>query len=101
MGMAAEPDADLDELARRFERFVATLERVRRQPNRREAYHLLVALECFAARDLAGAAQAIRDAERLTALPAVVAALSGIHDHMTTQELRQRLEQTIELPSQT
>ncbi|WP_421997315.1 hypothetical protein [Reyranella sp.] len=93
--MEGQPDTDFGELTRRFERFVATLERVRRQPNRREAYHLLVALECFAAGDAAGAERAIQNAERLAALPAAVAAMSGIHDHMTTQDLRRRLQQAL------
>ncbi len=91
MDTPVDPDGAPQQLVQRIERFVATLERVRRQPNRREAYHVLVALECFEAGDFSGGDQAMLNAERLTALPAAVAAMSGIHDRMTTQQLRERL----------
>ena len=79
------------DLVRHIQRFVAILERNRRQPNRREAYHALVALECLQAGDYEQGEQAMLNAEQLVALPASVAALRGIHEGMTTQQLSSRL----------
>lgn len=79
------------DLVRHIQRFVATLERNRRQPNRREAYHVLVALECLEAGDHERGEAAMRDAGRLVALPAAVAGLRGIHETMTTHQLSGRL----------
>lgn len=79
------------DLVRHIQRFVAILERNRRQPNRREAYHVLVALECLEAGDCERGEQEMRDAEHLVALPTPVAGLQGIHEKMTTQQLSGRL----------
>ncbi|MFZ5784627.1 MAG: hypothetical protein ACOY4R_30905 [Pseudomonadota bacterium] len=89
--MPADPQEAPRQLAQRIERFVAALERARRQPNRREAYHVLVALEHFEAGDFSAGEQAMVDAEQLAPLPAPVVAMTGIHDRMTTQQLRERL----------
>ncbi len=78
-----------------IQRFVAILERNRRQPNRREAYHVMVALECLQARDYERGEQAMRDAEHLVALPASVAGLQGLHEKMTTQQLSGRLAEIL------
>jgi len=95
MVMPADPQEGPRQLAQRIERFVAALERARRQPNRREAYHVLVALEHFEAGDFPAGEQAMTDAEQLTALPAAVVAIAGIHDRMTTQQLRERLAELV------
>ena len=79
------------DLVRHIQQFVAILERNRRQPNRREAYHVLVALECLEAGDHERGEAAMRDAGRLATLPASVAGLQGIHEKMTTQQLSGRL----------
>src|SRR5258708_2320903 len=79
------------DLVRHIQRFVAILERNRRQPNRREAYYVLVALERLEEGDYERAEQAMRDAEHLAALPTSVIGLQGIHEKMTTHELSERL----------
>ncbi len=79
------------DLVRHIQQFVAILERNRRQPNRREAYHVLVALECLEAGDHERGEAAMRDAGPLVALPTPVAGLQGIHEKMTTQQLSGRL----------
>ena len=90
VAMGGEETARQD-LVRHIQRFVAILERNRRQPNRREAYHVLVALECLEAGRYEQGEAAMRDAGRLVALPTPVAALQGIHEKMTTQQLSGRL----------
>jgi hypothetical protein len=67
------------DLVRRIQRFVRALERNKRQPNRREAYYALVAMECLEAGDHEQGEQRMRNAEQVAALPTSVATLRGIH----------------------
>jgi len=87
----AASEAARRDLVRHIQRFVAVLERNRRQPNRREGYYVLVALEHLQEGDYERGEQAMRDAEHLVALPASVIGLQGIHEKMTTHELSGRL----------
>lgn len=85
-------DTARQDLVRRIQRFVTALERVKRQPNRREAYHALVALECLQGGDYEQGEQAMRNAEQVAALPPEVAMAPGIHETMTTRLLSGRLD---------
>ncbi len=89
------PETAQQNLVRHIQRFLAILERNRRQPNRREAYHVLVALECLQDGDYEGGEQAMRDAGHLVAIPTPVAGLPGIHERMTTQQLSGRLAEIL------
>lgn len=91
-------EAARQDLVRRIQRFVEILERNRRHPNRREAYHTLVALEHLAAGDYEQGEQAMRNAEQLVVLPAEVAGMRGIHESMTTQQLSGRLANILASP---
>jgi hypothetical protein len=79
-------------LTRRLQRFVDALERVRRPPNRREAYHALVALEYLQAGQYEQGDEAMQRVEHLTALPPEVAIQRGPQDAMTTLKLRGLLD---------
>jgi len=98
-GDSPESETARQNLVRHIQRFVAILERNRRQPNRREAYHVLVALECLEGGDYERGEAAMRDAGRLAALPAAVAGLPGIHEKMTTQQLSARLAAILDRPA--
>jgi len=89
--MNAAVEMGREDLIRRIRRFVAILERVRRQPNRREAYHVLLALQCLQVGNYEEGEQAMRDAEHVVALPAALSGVQGIHEKMTTQLLKARL----------
>jgi hypothetical protein len=78
-------------LLQRIERFVAALERYGRNPNRREAYHSLVAIECLRAGRYEDGERAIQSAKHVEAIPTQMATLPGLYDHLTTQELRTAL----------
>lgn len=91
MSGPAASEAERDNLVRHIKAFVEILERNSRQPTRREAYHCLLALEYLEVGDYERAEQAMRNAEHLVPLPASVAALRGIHEEMTTQQLYDRL----------
>jgi hypothetical protein len=93
--MSAAAETAREGLIRHVRRFVSILEGFRRQPNRREAYHVLVALECLQAGNYEEGEKAMRDAEHLIALPAEVSGLLGIHEKMTTHELSVRLAEIL------
>ena len=96
MSMGSEvSETARQDLVRRIQRFMKALERMRRQPNRREAYHTLVALECLAAGHHDEGEAAMSRAEQVAALPPAVAALPGIHETMTTQQLMGRLDRIL------
>lgn len=84
-------------LARRIERFLRGLERVRRQPNRREAYHLREALEMIENERYADAEAAVIKAEHASPLPAHVAALVETNNLGTAEQLRSELEEILAL----
>ena len=79
-------------LTRRLQRFVDALDRVRRPPNRREAYHALVALECLQAGHYEQGDEAMLRVEHVTAIPREVATRWGPQDDMTTLHLRGLLD---------
>ena len=95
----AEPPASVA-LAQRIERFLRGLERVRRQPNRREAYYLREALEMIENERYAEAEAAVIKAEHASPLPAHVAALVETNNLGTPEQLRSELEKILELGRQ-
>ena len=78
-------------LCQRIHRFVLVLERFRRNPNRREAYHILSAIEALREERYEAGMQFIRAAEHVEPIPDGLALLPGLHDDMTAVELRQAL----------
>jgi hypothetical protein len=93
--MSSAVEMAREDLIRRIRRFVAILERARRQPNRREAYHVLFALECLQGGKYEEGGKAMRDAEHVVALPAALSGVQGIHEKMTTQQLNARLAEIL------
>ena len=75
-------------LAQRVDRFVRALERVRRHPNRREAYHVIVALQHLSAGQYQEGDEAMTRAERVAPIPAPAAAALVSNDVLTIGELR-------------
>lgn len=87
-------DAADDERAKltiRFNRFLGGLERARRQPNRREAYHLRHAMERLQAEAYAESGEALLKAERSAPLPGHVANLLATNEAVTIGQLRDEL----------
>lgn len=78
-------------LSQRIHRFVLVLERFKRNPNRREAYHVLSAIEALREGRYEAGLQCIRAAELVAPIPEGLALLPGLHDDMTAGELRQAL----------
>jgi hypothetical protein len=77
---AMSSDSNLEiarRISQRIRRFLAGLERARRQPNRREAYHICMAMEHLHAGRLSESEEALCKAERIDPVP----------PHSTTQLL--------------
>ena len=88
-------DATRHLLCQRIHRFVLVLERFRRNPNRREAYHILSALELLREGRYDAGLEAVRAAEHVAPIPDGLALRPGLHDDMTTSELRQALRAVV------
>jgi len=86
------PSAARDKISQRLARFLAGLERARRQPNRRESYHLRHALEQMQAERYDESEQALLRAERSAPLPANVANLLATNESVTVAQLRNELQ---------
>lgn len=80
----------------RFTRLLSGLERARRQPNRREAYHLRDALERLQAREYAESEEALLRAEHSAPLPGHVANLLATNESVTIGQLRDELQRIVE-----
>jgi hypothetical protein len=95
--MNSNPSASdaLRDLAQRLERQVKALERAKRDPNRREAYYLLAALECLKSGASEEGLEAMLKAERVAPLPPAAATQRGPYDATTTQELRGLLKSSV------
>jgi hypothetical protein len=83
-------------LTHRFSRFLGGLERARRQPNRREAYHLRDALERLQAEQYTESEEALVRAERSAPLPVHVANLLTTNEVVTIAQLRDQLRRIVE-----
>lgn len=88
-------DATRSILCQRIHRFLLVLERYKRNPNRREAYYILSALECLQEERYAEGVEAIRSAEHVAPIPEGVALMRGLHDDVTATELRASLRAAI------
>ncbi len=88
-------DATRHLLCQRINRFVLVLERFRRNPNRREAYHILSAIESVREGRYEAGLEAVRAAEHVDPIPDGLALLPGLHDDMTAAELRQALRAVV------
>ena len=79
----------------RVERLLAGLARVRRQPNRREAYHLCDALDHLRAGRFPEAEDAVVRAERVTPLPADVSSRLATNTLPTLEDIQAELNELI------
>ena len=101
MPMVEDSDASApgrDNIARRITRFLSGLERARRQPNRREAYHLRDALERMEAQEYSQSEEALLRAERSAPLPGHVANLLTTNESVTVRQLRDELDRILMNP---
>jgi hypothetical protein len=85
-------------IIRRITRFLAGLERARRQPNRREAYHLRDALERLKTQEYSEGEDAVLRAERSAPLPGHVANLLTTNESVTVRQLREELDRILKSP---
>ena len=92
---AAEDGTPHRDVAQRIGRFLRGLERARRQPNRREAYHLRLALEHLRAAQYADSDEAMKNAERCAPLPAQVASLITTNEPVTVIQLQKQLDEAL------
>jgi hypothetical protein len=79
-------------LIQRIDRYLFGLARARRQPNRRESYHVRDALEHLQADRHDEGEEAIVKAERAAPLPSHVASLTATTQPTTIEELRAALQ---------
>jgi len=82
-------------IAGRITRILRGLERAKRQPNRREAFHLRSAIELLGAHKLDEAEKALQNAERAAPLPAHIATLVTTNQQVTWDQLQRELEQAL------
>ncbi len=82
-------------LSRRIHRFLVVFERYGRRPNRREAYYLMLAIECLKDARYEDGEAAMSAAERVDAVPEPAASTSGLHEDTTAAELRAALRLVI------
>ena len=90
--------AERGKITLRITRFLGGLERARRQPNRREAYHLRHALERLQAEQFAESEEALTRAERSAPLPEHVANLLATNESVTISQLRDELQHVVDEP---
>ena len=88
-------DATRHLLCQRIHRFVRVLERFRRNPNRREAYQILTAIELLREGRYDAGMEAVRAAEHVAPIPDGLALLPGLHDDMSVGELRKALREVV------
>ncbi len=89
------PDATHGALGRRIHRFLVVFERYARRPNRREAYYLMLAIECLRDARYKDGEAAMSAAERLDAVPEPAASTPGLHEHTTAADVRAALRLVI------
>jgi hypothetical protein len=96
--MTDPTEATRNTLCQRIHRFVLVLERYKRNPNRREAYHVLSAIDCVKEERYAEGMAAVRAAEHVEPIPDGVVLMRGLHDEITVGELREALRKTVRTP---
>jgi hypothetical protein len=80
-------------IVQRLHRMLHGIERAQRNPNRREAYHIALAIEHVDAGQFAESEEAIRSAERVDPIPPAIAAETSLNVPPTVSQLRAALEQ--------
>lgn len=93
-------EATRQSLCQRVHRFVLVLERYKRNPNRREAYHVLSAIDCLREQRYDAGIDAIRAAEHVDPIPDGVVLMRGLHDNITVGELRDALRAIVRGPEE-
>ena len=91
MNSPSDPTARRN-LIQRIDRYLIGLARARRQPNRRESYHVRDALEHLQADRPGDGEEAILKAERAAPLPPHVASMLATNKPTTLEELRVQLQ---------
>ena len=86
------PEPARHALALRIDRFLRGLERAKRQPNRRESYHVVEALDLLKEARYADGAAAMTRAERVAPLPEAAARQFGKHEPVPTAQLSATLD---------
>lgn len=86
------PEPARHALALRIDRFLRGLERAKRQPNRRESYHLVAALDLLREARYADGDAAMTRAERVAPLPDAAARQFGRHEPASTAQLSATLD---------
>lgn len=71
---------------------LAGIERARRQPNRREAYYICLAMEHLSGDRITESAEALGKAERIEPVPPEVAAQPALNETPTLEQLRMALD---------
>jgi hypothetical protein len=90
------PSADARRhLILRVDRFLAALERMKRQPNRRESYHVRDALEDLRSERYREAEEALIKAEHVAPLPAHTASMLATNQLVTLLQLRSQFDQIV------
>lgn len=79
-------------VVRRIRRFLAGLESARRQPNRREAYHICMAIEHLETGEIPESEEALRKADQRDPMPPNVASQVAYNETPTVQQLRAVLD---------
>jgi hypothetical protein len=91
--MVAGSDSELARgMVQRLHRMLQGIERARRNPNRREAYHIAMAIEHVHAGRLTEGEEAIRRAEQVGPIPAEMAARTFLNESLTVVQLRAALD---------
>ena len=91
--MNAESDvATAPAIAQRLQRMLAGFERARRNPNRREAFHISAAIEYLHSGRLAESEEALRKADRVEPIPADVGAQTSLNSVPIVAQLRMALK---------
>jgi hypothetical protein len=79
-------------VVRRIQRFLAGLEHARRQPNRREGYHICMAMEHLQAGRLTESEESLRKADRVEPVPPEIATQPVYNKAPTRHELQAALD---------
>ena len=94
MTASADPDTNTRRnIIQRIDRFLAGLERMKRQPNRREGYHIRHAFEHLRSERYREAEEALTKAEHIAPLPAHTASMLATNQSVTVLQLRSQLDQ--------
>src|SRR5260370_24893469 len=98
--MVAGSDSELARgMVQRLHRMLQGIERARRSPNRREAYHIAMAIEHVHAGRLTEGEEAIRRTQRVGPIPAEIAARTFLYEPPTAGQLCGPLDQAARNPS--